>query len=154
MYDFPNKTFITKSLRLFGFILITLCAFPEYTTAQSMPRIGDHWDATIDSTQKILLPPPLGIKNKIDFECEGIKFTGAVSDRKIISIITRDPNFEIGGLKYIGTELSSFKDRNQIKQIRGWGNFLPLSDGWYAVFDFKDLSDTSKVLYLFKKEDH
>lgn len=118
-----------------------------------MPRIGDIWEGSIDSSQKILLPPPHGIKDKIVFEYQGIRFVGGASDKKIVCIMTSDPNFQLGGSKYIGSPLSSFKNKEEVKLIRGWANFLALSEGWYAAFDFKDLSDSSEVKYLFKKEE-
>jgi len=65
-------------------------------------------------------------------------------------VVCKDPNFKIDGNPVIDRSLSSFKNKDEVKLIGGWGHYLMIDDNWYAGFDFKDLNDDSKVLWVFQ----
>jgi hypothetical protein len=118
---------------------------------QKVPQIGDVWAGKV-SSDKIYLFPPFGFQNKIVFEVNKKKFTGAVKDgsKEIIFLSTTDPDFVVNKKKYIGLPLSSFSNKNDITIIMGWGGYIKVTRDWYAGFDDRKLSDSSKVRFLFK----
>lgn len=119
-------------------------------SAQEIPEIGQTWTGKIEPDEKLYVLPPYGFQNKIVFKVGDSNFSGAVKSGRIVFISTDDPDFVINGKSYVGMPLSSFKNRDRLKTSRGWGSYLEINDEWYAAFDFKELSDTSKVIFVFK----
>lgn len=121
-------------------------------SAQQLVNIGDKWHGEINTKQKILLMPPLDLQNKIDFQYKDMPFTGAVLGDNVIYISTSAPGFEISGSKFIGQKLSSFANKKNISIVQGWGAYLPIDKEWYAGFDYRNVCDSSKVLFVFKSQ--
>lgn len=114
--------------------------------AQKLPALGDPWTANTSKSFFI----PSGLHPLSILKADGIDFKVVAESKKVKFISTDDKNFKIGQNKYIGFKLSDFKNKSEVKLYRGWGYYLPVKNGWYAYFDFKNLNDSSKVLSLFK----
>ncbi|QEH40698.1 hypothetical protein [Chitinophaga sp. XS-30] len=134
------------------FIITTAIVLIKMSTGfgQKIPEIGQRWDGKVDHGEKIYAPPPLGIQDQISFDIAGILFKGAVKEKKVVFISTSDPDFVINGKKYIGATLSSIRNRNSILTVPGWGRYLSIEDNWNAAFGFESVSDSSRIVFLFK----
>ena len=119
-------------------------------SAQEIPEIGQTWTGEIRHNEKLYVLPPYGFQDKIVFKSGDSDFSGAVKSGRIVFISTNDPDFVINGKRYVGVPLSSFKSRDKLVTSPGWGSYLEIDDEWYAAFDYKELSDTSKVIFVFK----
>jgi len=118
--------------------------------SQELPKIGQIWTGS-KTSGKIFLPPPVGIADEIAFVVDDVEIKGGVSkENKIVGISTTDPHFKINGKTYIGAPLGEFVNKDKVKLIRGWGHYLPIDEEWFAGFDYQTVSDSSKVLFVFK----
>jgi hypothetical protein len=150
--DLRRMVTMNKYFKILTLFFITTFVMSKNSNAQGLPKIGDVWAGTVDSSSKIYLPSPYGFEDKIEFQHDGVKFHGAIYKGKVIGISTNDALFEINKVRYMDKPLSYFKNKDKIKLSIGWGHYLPLEEGWYAAFDFNHISDTSKVTFLFKLE--
>ncbi|WP_316812605.1 hypothetical protein [Pedobacter heparinus] len=141
---------MNRYLQILSLFVITTLILTTNSQAQSFPKIGDTWNGAIDANNKMYMPPPYGFENLIEFEHNGRKFSGAVKEGKIVGILTTDTTFEINKIRYMDRPLSAFQNKDKVKLILGWANYLPVEDGWYAAFSFDRLTDASKVAFLFK----
>lgn len=96
----------------------------------------------------MILTPQNNIIKAYKTMINGINFMIAVEDiHNSLYISTSDQKFRLGDSTIIGRPLESFKNKKEIKLIRGWGHYLKIDNQWYAAFDWKKVSDTSKVLF-------
>lgn len=137
-------------VRLTFFATILFVLNINHCLAQEIPGIGQTWAGEISPDEKLYVLPPYGFQDKIVFKAGDINFFGAVKSGRIVFISTHDPGFVINGKSYVGTPLSSFKNRDELVTSPGWGSYLKIDDEWYAAFDYKELSDASKVVFVFK----
>lgn len=137
------------------FILFACFALSNTLLAQSI-NLNDTIDAT-KSNGYILLPNN-ALAKCVEIEEEGIKYSlGLSDDNKVIFISTIDTLFSINGIK-TGDCISSFCDVEKIEfeckndnYTPGWGYYIPIGDGWFAAFNFKEKPNkNSLVQYLFK----
>lgn len=141
--------------RTIFFILFACFALSNTLLAQSI-NLNDIIDAT-KSNGYILLPNN-ALAKCVEIEEEGIKYSlGLSDDNKVIFISTTDTLFSINGIK-TGDCISSFCDVEKIEfeckndnYTPGWGYYIPIGDGWFAAFNFKEKPNkNSLVQYLFK----
>lgn len=105
----------------------------------------------ISNNKVSLLGPYNRIIPSYKTKINGIEFSVEVDDRRnSLYISTFDPEFRIKNEKIIGRPLSSFKNKNDLRTMRGWGSFLKIDKNWYAAFDWKKRKDDSKVLFVFQ----
>lgn len=101
--------------------------------------------------QKNILTPYSTIVPVYETVISDTHYMIAVDDyAKNLYISCKDPNFKMDGRPVIDRPLSSFKSKDEVKLIMGWGHCLMIDDNWYAAFDFKGLNDDSKVLWVFQ----
>lgn len=133
------------------YLVITLSSIllilSMYGRAQKIPKLKDPWPTP---SRKYSMYIPSGIFSRDTLVVDGIKFDIVVNNKQVVYVGTIDKNFMIGGKKYVGLALSDFKFKEGIKLYLGWGHYLKISDEWYALFDFNKLTDSSKVLSVFK----
>lgn len=138
-------SWFTRIVLLFMFLTMTESSF-----SQELPKIGQVWTGS-KAEGGIFLPPPVGLTDKIVFSVNEVEFRGGVSkENKIVAISTTDSHFKINGKAYIGTRLGEFINKDEVKLVSGWGHYLPIDEEWFAGFDYKTVSDSSKVLFVFK----
>ncbi len=130
-----KKIVLTCSLMLLGMSLF----------AQKLPTLADPWTSNTGKFFAI----PSGLQPLSILKVDGVDFKIVTENKKVKFISTEDKNFKIGQIKYIGFKLSDFKNKGEVKLYPGWGYYLPVNNGWYAYFDFKNLNDSSKVLSVF-----
>ncbi|QEC52994.1 hypothetical protein EDD80_105215 [Anseongella ginsenosidimutans] len=85
-------------------------------------------------------------------EIDGIKYDIAVDNiLKSLYVQTSDPDFKLDGKAIIGQPLSSFENRQNVRYMSNWGNYLKLDDHWYAMLGKQyGIDDDAKVLFVFQ----
>ncbi|WP_300602145.1 hypothetical protein [Niabella sp.] len=84
---------------------------------------------------------------------DSVQYTVAIDTQKtnrVKCIFTNDKRFTLHGNAVIGKPLNAFKNREHAKYLRGNGSFVPLDEGWYAVFPFNATSETSRCIAVLK----
>lgn len=134
--------------------LLIICSLSVWVldlSAQTLPKLNQEWPgATLGNGSFI----PSGIHPGTMLNVDGIQFQVVAEKGKVRYIGTTDKAFEIDKVKYVGLKLSDFRNKADVKLYSGWGHYLPIKDGWYALFDYKSISDSSKVVSVFKYQFH
>ncbi|WP_316793678.1 hypothetical protein [Pedobacter frigoris] len=132
-----------------GLYLMLIPAFNS--SAQTLPQLNESWpNATPNSGGFI----PSGIHPGSFLKVDGIDFHIVTEKGKVKYIDTNDKKFKIDGVSYIGLKLSDFKNKAEVKKYLGWGHYLPIKDGWYALFHYESINDSSKAVAVFKYQFH
>lgn len=132
-------------------IVCSLFMWGSDLSGQTLPNLNQEWSgATLGNGSFI----PSGIHPGNVLNVDGIDFRVVTEKGKVKYIGTTDKKFEIDRVKYIGLKLSDFKNKADVKLYSGWGHYLPIKDGWYALFDSKIISDSCKVVSVFKYQFH
>lgn len=98
-----------------------------------------------------MLTPYNDIVPTYETKINGIEFSIGVDEyRKKLFVLTNDQSFKLEGNLVIGRPLSSFKNKADIKLMKGWGYYLKIDEYWYAAFHWKDIGDDSKVVFVFQ----
>lgn len=98
------------------------------------------------------LSPDLNLVDSYKSKIDGIEFSIAIDTyHKKLFVVTRDPKFKLNGKSVIVRTLSSFKNKSDIKLMRGKGYYLKLDEDWYAGFSLEEKGgDDSKVTFVFQ----
>ena len=138
-------------MKILSFISVFLLSIVSYAQ-NDFPKLNATWQGDISFGSMIYAPHSM--YNKIQFQHKGVKYLGGIDvNKKLVFISTTDTAFNINNIKYIGMPLLVFTNKENIKTIRGWGSYLKINQDWYAAFDFKHLSDNSKVLFVFQSSE-
>ena len=111
-------------------------------------QLGQKYD--IESSQSTLISLPSGsFVRAIDEDQDGIKYTVAVKEDRVVFLSTRSHIFECDGTK-VGDRFY-FDGEQVITRLPGWGCFYKCSeDGWYAATLCMQKSEHSKIEWFFK----
>lgn len=131
--------------------LLFFIVFKPFAMSQNLPALGDVWQGEISANLDVAIFNNIYraaniCVNNVDF----LVAVDATNGNKVKGIITKDARFNIRGKKIIGKRLGEFDTKDKGKLIRGAGYYVPLTDGWYARFDFKNTSDSSKCTIVIK----
>jgi len=129
--------------------LLFFISFKPVAMSQNLPALNDVWHDKVSHNTSIAIFN--NIYPAANIYVNDIHFLVAVDVKNgniVKGIQTTDTAFRIHSEKIIGRRLDSFKSKGKL--ISGAGYYVPLTDGWYARFDFKNTSGSSKCTNVIK----
>lgn len=137
-----NVMYLNKFFVFFSSFLLMSCTSQKLKLGKSAP---------IDSKlkeSKIYIPDSRYLICET-IKIDGIEYKIGINDsKKVDFIFTNDLEFKIDDKKVNG-ELNIEKFSSSIEEIPGWGKFVYLNKGWYALLDNNDKSKF-KIISFFK----
>lgn len=121
-----------------------------FQNVQDVPALGDEWKGEILKNTPLFIPSGMTKAGKLLLK-NGQEFSIGINDNnRIVYIDTKSTSFVRKGIS-VGKKLSEFTKIEDVKIHKGWGGgYVKIDEDWYAAFSSKDLTDSSKVLFLFK----
>ncbi|MBO9593582.1 MAG: hypothetical protein J7599_11805 [Niabella sp.] len=119
--------------------------------AQKLPDLGDTWQGAISGNSSFMRFNDA--YPSVQLVVDSVRYIVAVDTKKenrVKCIFTTDKRFTLHGDTVLGKPLNTFKNRDHAKYYRGHGYFVPLDEGWYAVFHFNPTSETSRCIAVLK----
>lgn len=137
-------------MKHFNIILLIFSIFTSsFLMAQKLPDLDIQWTGRLSDTDIVVMND---FYPRAELFLDGVKYHLAIdkSSRKVKYISSYDPKFRLKSLEVIGRPFNSFNNTDKLVHMPGWANFVPLADGWYAAFSFRNLTDSSKCTHVFK----
>ena len=144
---------MVKQMLLLLFNIYAVACFTQPEIGQSIEK----YKRIYSDSSIYLLTSANQLEKALLIEVDSIKYSVTLNENMTIKYIsTSDENFETKehlrvGYKYF--QINPGKIVSKTYDSKGWGKFLKLQSGWYAVFGFEQpINSNSSIQFFFKKE--
>ena len=140
-------------MKAYIFILFVLASFFSCGSSKNHIELNTHINRSKYNVNYKMLIPSGDFVDSFDYTINNVTYSVSLSLRnKVIYLSTNDNDFIIDELR-INNPVSDKYLTKEFKYRPGWGYYLPLRDGWYAGFDFKNKPTKESVIIWFFKYD-